>query len=48
MKIEIKGYQFKIVKNYPNKIGYRILHRNNQFFTGYIFKTIQDCIDTIE
>ena len=48
MDIELKGYQFKLVKNYPNKIGYRILHRNNQFFTGYIFKTIQDCIDTIE
>ena len=48
MKIEIKGNQFKIVKNYPNKTGYRILHRNNQFFTDYIFNTAQDCIETIE
>ena len=43
----LNEYEMK-VKNYPNKTGYRILHRNNQFFTDYIFNTAQDCIETIE
>ena len=48
MEYNIEGYQFNILKNYQNKIGYRITHRNNQFFTDYTFKTAQDCIDTIK
>ena len=48
MEYNIEGYQFNILKNYPNKTGYRITHNNNQFFTGYTFKTVQDCIDTIK
>ena len=48
MKYNLNGYKFNILENHSNKTGYRITHNNNQFCTGYTFKTIQSCIDTIK
>jgi hypothetical protein len=48
MKYNINGYKWDIRENYPNKIGYRIIHNGNQFCRDYTFKTIHACIETIK